>query len=335
MAVRRQVDLSGDLEALRKFADEERQEAEATTPPTLSQQHLEMLESFESIASSKEAQEQYKKLPFEVSFYLTIQGLRQVAQEPYQYSTLSSWLALETWRPKDALLLLAGISPSGAVVDWSYQNFMGVEIDTPRISVATDLNAIHDQYIIPSPSDWSDDIADVKTRLRGKTPELSTESRKKLEAQLASLEALRDGPEVQRRAKQLEHRSNILAALSQMWHSGDHDVDKRYSPEHFLGWAEARGYRPEWYDWARSQDLIDDHDAVFRSPFFDPDRDDYPELLHIAVRAWQAAREDVVGTPKQRVLRYLGEKYSTLPISTRELIAQIVNWQRIGGRPRE
>lgn len=335
MAVRRQLDLSDDLEALRNFADAERKEIEETALPNLTQQHRNLLESFELICDPRDAQERFKELPFEVSFYLSMKGTRQVAQDPYQYSALSSWLNLETWKPKDALLLLAGVSPTGAGVDWSYQNFMGVEIDSPRISVATDLNAIGDQYSIPSPSDWSDDIAEVKARLRSKTSELSEDERKNLQGQLASLEKLRDGPEVQRRAKQLKHRSNILAALSRRWHSGDHDADKRYSPEHFLGWADARGYRPEWYEWALSRDLIDAHEAVFRSPFFDPDREDYPELLHIAVRAWDAAREDVSGTPKQRILRYLGEKYSSLPMTTRELIAQIANWQRTGGRPKE
>lgn len=69
------------------------------------------------------------------------------------------------------------------------------------------------------------------------------------------------------------------------------------------------GYRPDWYEWARSTGLIDDLDAVFRAPYLDPDSDDYPELLHIALRAWEETRAGGDGTPKQRIERFLLERH--------------------------
>ena len=73
--------------------------------------------------------------------------------------------------------------------------------------------------------------------------------------------------------------------------------------------------------------------SPFEAPFFDADSPEYPVLLAIAVRAWEAAREGTAGTPKQRVLEFLGQNYNDLPQGSRDAIAQVVNWQRGGGRP--
>jgi hypothetical protein len=74
-------------------------------------------------------------------------------------------------------------------------------------------------------------------------------------------------------------------------------------------------------------------DSPFEAPFFDPDAEDYPEMLAIAVRAWEHARKGTEGTPKQRVLGFLYAQHRKLPQGTREAIAQVANWQRSGGRP--
>lgn len=76
-----------------------------------------------------------------------------------------------------------------------------------------------------------------------------------------------------------------------------------------------------------------DADSLQDAPFFDADANDYPYLLHVAVRAWKYARQTSSGTPKQRVLGFLESNYSNLPQGSRDAIAQVVNWQRTGGRP--
>ncbi len=73
--------------------------------------------------------------------------------------------------------------------------------------------------------------------------------------------------------------------------------------------------------------------SPFEAPFFDADSPDYPELLAIATRAWEYARKGTSGTPKQRVLEFLADRYSSLPQGSRDAIAQVVNWHRAGGRP--
>lgn len=333
MAVRRQFELDADLAALRRFAEEERLRVEASPLPHLSPEQQQQLKEFQSLPLEV-AQERFKELPLELTMHLSLMGTREVARDPYSHSDLSRWLGFETWRPRDALLLLAGVSPTAASVDWTYENFMGAQINRPRIRAASDLDAVYDHYDMPSPSDWSEDIASIKKRLRVEAKTLTEEQRRQLEEEVRSLEKLRDDPSTVRRATELGHRSNILAALSDQWFSGDHDPEKRNTPEYFIAWADARGFRPEWYDWARSRGLVDEHDAVYRPPYFDPDSEDYPELLHIALRAWEETRVRGEGTPKQRIDRFLQERYPTLRPTTRELIAQVANWQRTGGRPR-
>lgn len=332
----RQLDLQADLEALKRFSDEERARAlDESRSIKLSDEHQKRLHAFERAKSVEEARALMKSLPLEASMALSLKGTLETARDPYHFSELANWLELETWAPKDALLLLAGVSPKGAAVDWTYENFVGVPIDNPRIRIASDLGAVYDTYMLPNRDDWDDDIRAVKDRLLDANQQLSDDKRAELEDKLRKLKSMRDDESLVRREQQLTHRSNILSVLSQRWYSGDHDAARRYSPEHFLGWAQARGFQPEWYEWAKSRGLIDDHDAVYRAPFFDPDASDYPVLLHIAVRAWEAVRNGKDGTPKQRIERFLVEKHPQLTPSTRSVIAQVVNWQRTGGRPRD
>lgn len=333
MALRRLFDLGAELDALRRLADEERLRVNEAPLMDLSPEHERQLREFQ-LLSLEEANLRHKDLAKEVLMQLTLLGIRERAKDPYRYSDLSEWLGFETWKPKDALLLLAGVSPSAAIVDWTYENFMGAVVDRPRIRAASDLNAIYDDYDLPERSSWSDDIARIKKKLRAKDEPISEAERSELTQQLASLEKLRDGPELIRRESELRHRSHILGVLSSQWFSGDHDAERRHSPEHFIGWAGARGFRPEWYEWAKTNGLIDASETIFSAELFNPDAEDYPELLHIAVRAWEFARSGTAGTPKQRIQAFLSDRYPKLPATTREFIAQVANWQRTGGRPK-
>lgn len=332
MVIRRHFALDSELDALRLFADDERQRALDGPLLELAPEQERELQEFQSL-SLKDAQAQHKDLTKEVLMQLTLLGIRERAADPYWFSDLSKWLGFETWRPKDALLLLSGVSPTAAIVDWTYENFMGAVVDSPRIRAASDLNAIYDHYDLPERDAWDDEIAAVKKKLR-KGDSLSDADRASLSESLASLEKLRDGPELIRRETELRHRSRILGALSSQWFSGDHDAERRYTPEHFVGWAQVRGFVPAWHEWATSHELLDADESLSSAELFDPDADDYPELLHIAVRAWEFARKGTSSTPKRRIEAFLSERYPKLSPNAREGIAQVANWQRIGGRPK-
>jgi hypothetical protein len=74
-------------------------------------------------------------------------------------------------------------------------------------------------------------------------------------------------------------------------------------------------------------------EKLFELPAFDADASDYPELLAIALRAWEHARSVSTGTPKQRIMAFLDSNYPHLAKGTKEIIAQVANWNRTGGRP--
>ena len=325
-----------DIQALSALFEDEKAKALSLDLPDLAPKEKSSFDEFNAATGITEAQQLYGALPLNLQFRLALLGLIDRAKSPYHFSALRDWLELETWTPKQALLLLAGVSPDAAKVDWTYKNFAGVEISRPKIRMATVLNAIHDTYDVPERDAWDDDICEVKRELgQSASGNLSEDRKRDLQRELAKLEALRDEDTVVRREKTMLHRSNILAGLSKRWFSGDHDVAARNFPSHFIGWAAARGFYPEWFEWAKSSELIDASEEVYRAPFFDPDQPDYPVLLHIAVRAWEAARVGGTGTPKQRIERFVSERYPALKATTRELIAQIANWERTGGRPRQ
>jgi hypothetical protein len=78
-----------------------------------------------------------------------------------------------------------------------------------------------------------------------------------------------------------------------------------------------------------------DGDDISAAPFFDAESGDYPMLLHVAVRAWEHARKQAGGgTPKQRIAAYIADRYPEIPEGTRDSMASIANWQRLGGRPK-
>jgi hypothetical protein len=44
--------------------------------------------------------------------------IHMAKDDPYLSSGLKNWLELETWTPKEALLLLSNLSPDGAIIGW-------------------------------------------------------------------------------------------------------------------------------------------------------------------------------------------------------------------------
>jgi hypothetical protein len=274
---------------------------------------------------------EFGDLPLDVRFYVVRQSELEQSKDPYRYSALPQRLALQLWAPQDGLLLLSGLDPSGALVDWTWENFAGAVIsDSPRVRNAQPLRDHQDSYLTPVRGDWDADIAEARRRLtQGSAAEAAD-----LRERIAQLEKLRSDPAVVEKTQRMEAYSKVLSKLYLQWISTDHDTEKRYSPSYFIQWAAKIHYRPHWLDWAERAQLIDAHDGVFRAPYFDPDAADYPELLHIAVVAWEQARAGSDGTPKQRIDRFLASRYPHLSGNARDLIAQIANWQRIGGRPK-
>ncbi len=230
--------------------------------------------------------------------------------DPFSHSTLNYWLNLELWDEREGLLILSGVDP----------NSVGAEGADP----------------------WANDLSWRAVQPFREPPSFS----------LAPVDAFTVGPESFKDAgayesylQDQEYRYEVAKAYRLTFEGLQHKLartinplgpevaNRRRRPVAFLAWAKALNFVPEWLEWAAHQRLIPDQLDPTPGPFFDADSPEYPRLLHIAVRAWDAARLPGKGTPKQRIDQFLQERYPDLSPSTRSAIALIANWQKAGGRP--
>ena len=232
--------------------------------------------------------------------------LKDQKANPYAYSQLAYWLSLDAWGREEGLQVLAGIEPGTLETDPLDR---GAWIDGQPF-------AEHISFLMVDP---------VEACAREEFPGDDESYQSYLEA--------------------AEHKHDVLTSLQRIYESLLHRLDRtvgglgdevkcfQYRPLQFLGWARSIDFKPAWLDWAEANGRVPQAVEPMVAPFFDADADDYPELLHIAVCAWEHARKSTQGTPKQRVLDYLAGRYPKLPQGSRDAIAQVVNWQRMGGRP--
>lgn len=127
----------------------------------------------------------------------------------------------------------------------------------------------------------------------------------------------------------------MLAALKKRWDNGSQHPEQKQTPKFFIDWALKRGFEIEWTEWANEQGYIEGEPDVTEPPFFDADADDYPKLLHIAVRAWEHAKKSAQDRPKESIISYLEQRYPSLSKAEKNAVALIANWSKRGGRPRE
>jgi hypothetical protein len=233
------------------------------------------------------------------------------AADPIAFSQLAYWLSLEVWSIEEGALVLAGVEPG------TVQTSEG--------------NPFHFGY-----TEWTNAMpfSQLATWYQlPESPDLRLEDFKgDVEAHDAYLERQED-----RRAILKRHETLYKSLRHKLDHSpsalGASVHPDQYRPVAFLAWAGSINFKPEWWDWAQTRNRLPDDMHPGAPPYFDADASDYPDLLHIAVRAWEHARKSGDGTPKQRVLAYLESRYPKLPSGSRKAIAQVVNWQRAGGRP--
>jgi hypothetical protein len=240
----------------------------------------------------------------------------QLFEDPFPDSRLRYWLALEVWDREEGLQVLSGVTPGSVrLADDDDPFFAGTGLAARRWISGDTFRLPSFDFLRPPPY------------LNGFSPS-AREEMKRRELMFREIrESLLDHCRrvYQHFAHKLDHSPSAL---------GEPIEDGRWRPVAFLAWALRVGFKPEWYGWAQSQGLLPDGLDPMFEPFFDADAENYPELLAIAIRAWTAAKSMADGTPKQRVLAYLGERHPDLLPSTKEAIALVANWQKAGGRPR-
>lgn len=282
----------------------------------------------------------YSDLSLNTLMWLGMEGLNQKRKRPIDFSELPRLLDLETWLPQDAMLILAGVDPSATLMKWSYENFMGAQIHKPVISHAHWFTSTSDLYDYPTEKDAEFSPSGLKRMIKEvEQTSLSTTEVQSLVVHLrellADVEKWQQDETSKFKRTMLDLRAEMVGILKTRWDSGDHDATLRRSPTFFVQWAESRGFEIEWASWARESGYIDTAPPITAPPYFDADAEDYPKLLHIAVRAWEHATKGTQGTAKQRITVFLQERYPELSGGERDAIAMIGNWQKAGGRPRK
>ena len=194
---------------------------------------------------------QYRDLSRDASMWLSIMSLNEQRKNPILYSDLPKYLEQETWAPRDAMLILAGVDPAAVIMDWSYENFMGAEIDEPRIRHANWFTSASDLYDYPIPEDFSYSIPELNKLIREAKEGSTAEERAELQKRLAEVERWANDDRSKFKREILRLRSEMVGILKKRWDSGDHDTLQRRSPQFFVRWAESRDFEIEWAAWAR------------------------------------------------------------------------------------
>jgi hypothetical protein len=277
----------------------------------------------------------YRQLSKEASMWLSLESHFERRKNPIFYSNLPLLLEQETWAPLDAMLILSSVDPSEAIMEWSSKNFMGAEINSPNIKHANWFTSTSDLYDYPIVDDFEYSSSELKQLIReAEARDSSEEEREELHLELARVEKWRQDETSRFKSEMLNLRAEMVGTLKKRWDSCDHDPSQRRTPAFFVRWAESRGFDVEWAAWAREHEFLERDAPATEPPYFDADSEDYPELLHVAVRAWDHAKNGTGGTPKQRITAFVSDRYPHISDGAKEAIALIANWQKSGGRPK-
>ena len=68
------------------------------------------------------------------------------SKDLYTYSSLPQYFQLDTWSVTEGILLISGINPDEALIDFSQCNELGAQTNKVKIKAAQPLNIIQDIY---------------------------------------------------------------------------------------------------------------------------------------------------------------------------------------------
>jgi len=150
---------------------------------------------------------------------------------PYDYSSLSEWLKHDTWKQNDGLLIMLGIEPTGAEVNWNgYENYLGIPIEKAQLINAELFKDTNDEYSFPHNLEAQEAIDEW-----GFSEE--------------SIESLAQ------RHEEIRLYSSELANVKTLWDASGYE-EERYTIKHYIDWAQRKNIVIPWLDWAIDKELI-------------------------------------------------------------------------------
>ena len=188
--------------------------------------------------------------------------------ENYESSCIEFYLGLDNWEVKEGLLLLCGIEPQGAVINYGYENSFGAWIDQVVIHHARFIG-MTDIYEIPSSDDVMGWLHECNEEYQANHQDLIDPSGKNYQIQSCysatkELDALYAEYGIYENLlnnkyfnQVWEIRSHFAKRLSRyrlMWKSGRHE--DRNPPDYYIDWVLNQGHKIPWLEWAISKGLL-------------------------------------------------------------------------------
>ncbi|HUV23093.1 MAG TPA: hypothetical protein VMZ32_14950 [Gammaproteobacteria bacterium] len=188
--------------------------------------------------------------------------------ENYESSCIEFYLGLDNWEVKEGLLLLCGIEPQGAVINYGYENSFGAWIDQVVIHHARFIGRT-DIYEIPSSDDVMGWLHECNEEYQANHQDLidpsgknyqiqscysATKEQDALYAEYGIYENLLDNKFFN---QVWEIRSRYAKRLSRyrlMWKSGSHE--DRNPPDYYIDWVLNLGHKIPWLEWVKSEGLL-------------------------------------------------------------------------------
>ena len=191
------------------------------------------------------------------------------SEDPYTYSSLPQYFQLDTWSVTEGILLISGINPDEALIDFSQCNELGAQTNKVKIKAAQPLNIIQDIYDYPRLETirndieemWSD-LYDYRLKLASNPPlheEENLSSRIKwVKGTIEDYEGILEEEDIKAVELIREHYDLKIGRILKVWLSttGHHDnnndqsLDERHPKEYFFNWAKEKNIKIDWLDWA-------------------------------------------------------------------------------------
>lgn len=153
---------------------------------------------------------------------------------------MQDWLALDTWTVEEGLLLIVGIDPRAAVVEWGgWVSALGAQINKIRIRNARPLSMHPVFFVIPPPvlpPISYEGLPGPATVIRGGLLDTQLDTQEE-EVKWEKIDIL----------QKLEDK---LTRVNRLWISGLHDR-QRYPVTYFLEWAEKKDIEIPWLSHSR------------------------------------------------------------------------------------
>jgi len=180
-----------------------------------------------------------------------------MGKHSYLDTDLPDYLAMDMWSAEDGLLLIAGLSPKGAIVDWGYKNDIGENVDYAIIRQAQPLDGESWVFTVSTKRELAVEMQALKQYLSirkalavdlpADSP-MTVELRKK-KARLGMLETMYDSERSQIAESSKESYESTLTQVWRNWEKIDHD-GLQHEKQVFVLLARGSNVKIEWLAWA-------------------------------------------------------------------------------------